>query len=387
MRQVPDGELPEWKRMLRDRARRDAEELVPRPGYPIYGLATPVVTPAAVLETGSVNGEWVSITLAYGPWDSQAGPYVAVTSAIADPSLAGPTGGAREGGQVEELRLAIESDHDRISVHAEIPEKQAAENQAATNQAAEFGSAIVTREELPVGSALVVRDGIVWAARLLPAEGTETAGAVVTIVGRGVAPEPVRLTRVTDLRPMVDARVEEISRRIERRRREPAPPLPEIAPAEGVASLAALAEFTLATCAELRDSTRTRHRPRSQPGWGGMHNALWQRAVREQQRMTGVDARAADEVVTSVINHLGRLAEHAEWFADDPRLRAAAMDETLGRAMLGDAVRSEPAQAAWDRYWSGHVTVLGRDLDPADPLARMRNGEALTADWLRAWAA
>jgi hypothetical protein len=63
------------------------------------------------------------------------------------------------------------------------------------------------------------------------------------------------------------------------------------------------------------------------------------------------------------------------------------MDETLGRAMLGDAVRSEPAQAAWDRYWSGHVTVLGRDLDPADPLARMRNGEALTADWLRAWAA
>jgi hypothetical protein len=39
----------------------------------------------------------------------------------------------------------------------------------------------------------------------------------------------------------------------------------------------------------------------------------------------------------------------APWFSDDPRLRAAAIDETLRHAMLGEAVPSERAQDAWAR--------------------------------------
>jgi hypothetical protein len=86
MRLVPDGEHPEWMRLLREQARRDAEALVPRPGFPVYGLAAPVLTPAAVMETGLVNGEWTSITLACGPWDLPAGPYIAITTAVAHPA-------------------------------------------------------------------------------------------------------------------------------------------------------------------------------------------------------------------------------------------------------------------------------------------------------------
>jgi hypothetical protein len=47
-RLLPDDERAEWVRVMRARARRDAEVLTPRPGQPIYGLAAPALTPAAV---------------------------------------------------------------------------------------------------------------------------------------------------------------------------------------------------------------------------------------------------------------------------------------------------------------------------------------------------
>jgi hypothetical protein len=78
-----------------------------------------------------------------------------------------------------------------------------------------------------------------------------------------------------------------------------------------------------------------------------------------------MDERAADEVVTSVINHLGHLAEQGRWFSGDGRLREAAIDETLRHAMLGDAVPSAPAQLAWSRSWSARLERTSRQPDPA----------------------
>ena len=37
--------------------------------------------------------------------------------------------------------------------------------------------------------------------------------------------------------------------------------------------------------------------------------------------------------------------------------------------MLDDTVPSEPAQDAWARYWSTHVTRLGREPESIDPRA------------------
>ena len=385
MREIPEEERGEWVRMLREQARRDAEELVPRPGFPIYGVAAPALTPATVTESSGVNGEWASITLAYGPWDQPAGPYVAVTTTAADawamPAGASATMLGDDDRAHEALRYVVEEELARAG----------APGQSAEAETAEPGweeRLPVSRETLPAGPALICRSGIVWAAGLLPTD--PATGVVVSLVGRGVAAESVRLQMVQDLRPMIEARAAMISARIERGGREPRAPLPELEPAEGVAAFRALTEFTLAEHAEIHaeyGSGRRRPRPQHTPERGRTRTALWQRAVREQQRLRGADKSTADYAVTSAVNQLGFLLENAPWFSADPRLRAAAIDETLRHAMLGDAVPSEPAQDAWEQHWSTHLRWRPRDPDPAVIRARMEQREALAGDCLRAWAA
>jgi hypothetical protein len=349
MANAPEPSREEWIRRLREIARQDAEELVPRPGFGVLGLVAPVLRPAALAATGQTNGEWESVSLAYGDPTAAGGPYVSITTA------SGPHVVTTEA--EAELSRAIDSERDRVADHAGVDDDEPA-------SPPEF-----ERARLPFGEALICRHGTVWAARVAAEPGT-----VVTITGRGVAPESIRLETVADLRPYVEARNEIIGQLTERHR-SAAPPVLE--PAEGVAALRALAEHTLDQHARMRESART---PRIRAGEAGLYHALWRRAVREQQRVAGVDERAADEAVTLVVNHLGHLLEDAAWFAD-PRLRAAAIDETLRHAMLGDDVPSLAAQQAWARYWSARHRWISAD--PADPQASQPSAEA----WLAAWAA
>jgi hypothetical protein len=382
MREVPDDERTEHLRLLREQANRDAETLTPRPGHPVYGLAAPSLTPAAVTQYQLSDGEWSAIMLTYGPWgDPQAGPYVAVTTMATDTATIGQAGSGpmHRDGLEAELRYMIEDERYRFG--------------GSSARRTELAKPLaVNRETLPAGPALVCRSETVWAARLLPLpEDPPTESVVVTIVGGGVAPESVRLERVPDLRPMIEARFETIRAMIERSRGKPRVPVTEsdleLEPAEGVAALRALAEFTLTSNTERRAGFAARQRPRRDPNWGRMHNALWQRAVREHQRLRGTDGRAADDAVTVAVNQLGFLQEKAPWFTGDLGLRAAALDETARHAMLGDTVPSERAQDAWARYWSAHVTRLGREPESVDPRAAMSAREALTDNCLQAWAA
>jgi hypothetical protein len=367
VRVLGDDDIPEWTRALLERAQRDAEALVPRPGCPIYGMASPALRPVIVSRSSQTNGQWELITLSYG--DTLAGPYVNVTTEVADPVLV-----VRSSGEIEVeavLREAIESGRQSEDDHP--------------SGEADASPAEATRERLPAGDALVVRHGGLWAARLL-ADGKEAV--MVTLAGMGVAPEDVRLEALPDLRTIIIGHYEDLVRRMAERRRNPPPrpPLPELPPAEGIAALRALADFSLASQAEIRAAAQARGRPRHAPDRGPMHAALWQRAVREQQRVGGMDARAADETVTSVINHLGHLAGEA-WFTLDGRLREAAIDETLRHAMLGDAGPSAPAQLAWSRYWSARLAGTGQERDPAAMRAEHESRLALDADWRAAWEA
>jgi hypothetical protein len=382
MRVVHDDEYPEFIRRLREQARRDADELVPRPGFPVYGLAAPSLTPAVVSETTRANGEWTLITLTYGrPEDAPAGPYVTVTTLAVSPDADKPgfeTGmpAGRHGTGVEgELRLAVEREQDRAGLEAG--------DAGHDGPAAE--PAVIARETLPDGEALVVRQGIVWAARLLPGE----ARVAVTVVGRGISPDSVRLEQVPSLRPLIQARSEELIRRIERNRGKPRPslPVPDLPPAEGVAALRALADHTLATHAEIRASRGTGRRPGLGPP--GLHSALWQRAIRERQQLAAQDQRAAEDVVTSAVNHLVHLDSEAAWFTADTRLREAAIDETLRYAMLDDRVPSERAQYLWARYWALRTSLSRRfDLEPGEHLARAApDHETFEANWNAAWEA
>lgn len=194
MRAVPDDEYPEFIRRLREQARRDAEELVPRPGFPVFGLAAPSLTPACVSDTTKVNGEWTLITLTYGrPEDVPAGPYATVTT-LAIPedgdqpafAVGMPTG--RHGTGVEaELRFAVEREQDRGAQEADDAGDGGpqADGSPAGDPSAE--PVVAGREALPDGEALVVRQGDVWAARLLPAR----RGA-----GRGDGGRPGRVTGI-----------------------------------------------------------------------------------------------------------------------------------------------------------------------------------------------
>jgi hypothetical protein len=387
MREEPGAADAEWVKRMRALARQDAEEMVPRPDFPVSGVSSPRLEPAALAAYEQVNGSWVAVTLAYGAWDAAAGPYVAVRSERADPELVAATAGAPgASGRRPEAGLlrAIDAERDRLAASTGVDEDEPA------------GPPRYSREELPAGAALVARHGTVWAARLdRPVDSTvdrtvgrpvDRSGEVtVTITGRGVSPEQIRLSPVSDLRPLFEARNEILGRLAERRRREP-PPVLE--PAEGMAAFRALAEFDLEGHARIRASARPDGRLLRQPAnWGRLRSALWQRAVSEQQRLSGTSKGAANDVVTSVMNHLGHLAEQATWFTADPRLRAAAMDETLRHAVLGEAVPSLPAQQAWERYWSDHMGRALRMDRGSSAFAEMESRRALTDGWLAAWTA
>ena len=117
MRLLPDDERGEWLRAMRERARRDAEALTPRPGQPIYGLAAPALTPAAVTQYQLSDEKWTAVTLTYGQSDAQEGPYVAVTTMATDAATmpraeSGPT---QRDGLEAELRYAVRDECDRAA--------------------------------------------------------------------------------------------------------------------------------------------------------------------------------------------------------------------------------------------------------------------------------
>lgn len=362
MRQVPEPDRGEWVRRLRERARLDAEELLPRPPFGVFGLAAPQLRPIALAEAGQVDGVWETITLAYGDWADPAGPFVTITSAVVRPDAPGPGTGA-------DLVRVIDRERNRIADHAEVDEEEPP------------GPPEYRREQLRAGggrvSALVCQHGSVWAARL------QAGGVTVTVAARGVAPSSVRLASVADLGPYLRGRGEMFGRLAERHRQQP---LPVLEPAQGLAAYRALTEAALGSQARLLAALRAGREPRRRAGEGATMHALWQRAVREQARISGIDARRADEIVTLVINHLTHLQERAPWFTAEPRLREAAIDETLRHAVLGEDVPSEPAQQAWTRYWAHHVSLGAHE--PGTALhAELAAGEPLISTWLQAWSA
>ena len=185
MQHVPEPDRSEWVARMRERARLDAEELLPSPPFAVFGLAEPRLPSAYLAEAGQVNGVWESISLAYGDGAEAAGPWVVVTTRT------GPDDAGDREVEAELLR-AIDHDRNRIDSQAGVYED-------------DLGvPPDYSRADLAVGgenlSGLAGRQENVWAARLV------ADGLIVTLVVRGVDPASVRLDPVADLAPYLQAR-------------------------------------------------------------------------------------------------------------------------------------------------------------------------------------
>lgn len=101
---------------MRERARLE-EELLPRRPYGVFGLAAPLLRPAALAEAGQVDGEWETITVAYGNWADPAGPFVTAKSAVARPDAPGL-------GTKAELAGMIDWERNRLADHAGVDEEE-----------------------------------------------------------------------------------------------------------------------------------------------------------------------------------------------------------------------------------------------------------------------
>ncbi|MFI9272649.1 hypothetical protein ACIGXM_18290 [Kitasatospora sp. NPDC052896] len=289
------------------------------PPFPIHGLREPVLTPAFLAEFGREGEAWQSVQLVHGDRDAPDGPLVTVRT--------GPPGSAA---QPEDVRAAL-----LAALAAEAEAGPAAGKPSFTT--------------LPDGGELCRLDGV-WALRLT------ADGQRVTVVGRGLAPERVRIGVVPDLGPYVAER-EALRERYAAGRRAQSEPVP----VPGIAAVRALLES---------------HLPGA-PAAGEAQRALWRRAVAEQARAAGCDADRAEALLASLVGQLTRLRQDAPWFAADAGLRAAAFEETLRHGALGERVASRAAQQAWERYWTRRA-ALG---DAAPELDQSR------ARWLAAWEA
>lgn len=173
--------------------------MVLRPARPAYGLVAPDVRPAWLNAYQKFGDEWTSITLAYGQWRDPAGPYLEVMTTVTDRAVLVSLGLPEDQpGYPDEdsLRHAFLSE---LARHGERP-----------------GAIAATACLLPAGDALLLRHEPVWAACLRPGADPAAAAVAVTICGRGVAADAVRLGPVTDLRPLAAGHLAEF----------PPPPVP-----------------------------------------------------------------------------------------------------------------------------------------------------------------
>lgn len=354
---MPEEAREEWVARLRELARRDADELVPRPAFEVFGLAEPELRPAVLTEAMRQNDAWHAIGLAYGDWAAPSGPWVVVTTVSGEHAT-----------EAELLRV-MDTERNRLADQAGVDEDDPVEPPRYWRASVRAGE----READALGG----RHGD------LVALGVRLGEVSVTIVSRGVPTDAIRLAAVTDLEPYRLRRNEMLGEVAEHRRRRPAPVL---APAQGMAAYRALADEVLDTHGRLMAAVRACRVARHRAAEAATRGALWRRAVAELTDRSGISRRAADDLITEVVNHLTSLDEKISWFTASPPLRERVIDETLRYAVLGENVSSSAAQKAWTGFWrySHSIAVQGasEDIKPAAELGV----EMTETRWLDAWA-
>jgi hypothetical protein len=338
---------PEWRERIA-RHQAEMEDRIRRCGLPLLGLAEPGPGPGMV---GSTEGEADAVTsvgLSYGDLIRPDGPRVDVHTG----------------------RFGL--DPGAILVDAL---DQAGDDSPLPDQGVPV-SLVVDGD--PVQATMLRAGDRFWAASC------RHRGADVVVVARDWALEATSLASVPDVEPFLRARAAYIAAL---REDPPAPP----PPVDVDDPHRALIDTLLVTTAALREGPmRQMGRREHRQAQRSIHG-LWEATVTVQARLTGRSRDEANHVVTAMVNQLTGLWEHASWFTAEPRLREAAITETIAYWTGADpSVPSRPAQEAWQRHWDGRRGWPPEVLTTEDPATRRTWFERLRGSqeaWLTAWAA
>ncbi|BAJ31346.1 MULTISPECIES: hypothetical protein [Kitasatospora] len=326
-------------------------------GFPVFGWvhedwAVPGRDVLAAYEVR--DGELEAVETRSGDWSSPQGPYVTVRT---------HRPGAEAGTPLPDLEDVVEDERDRVYEQLGVDEGDTAGRVRAlrgwiTVDGEPHALQVHEDSRTPAGH------GTVWAGRL------RVGGTTVTVTGRGVLPGAVELRGIADFERYIVGRTAML-RQVAALRADRRPAEPDPEPAE--LGLRAHRELVLqaiaraaAVVAQLR-AGRSARLPRHLRG--EERRTRWESAVRQQMRLASETREEADEAVTSMVNHLSRLAHHADWVSGTAE-GTAAVEEVVRYTAFASEVPSLPAQRAWERLWAGGTPELPSGTEDA---------------WLTAW--
>ncbi|MGW2251318.1 hypothetical protein ACWCXH_14055 [Kitasatospora sp. NPDC001660] len=338
--------------------------------FPVYGVAAGLDRAGDALAAFETNGgrlDWVEVQS--GDWSSTAGPYVTVRTYRP---------GAERCVVLPELEDVVEDERDRVYDHLGIDEGDGPGRARALRGWITVDGepcAVEVHEDRPVlwpgtPSTEAGGPGPVWAGRL------RIGGLTVTVCGRGVAPGGLELGRIGDVERYLHGRSELLHELASRHAERVPVEERELPPVHGLEAHRALIGQTIAESAAMEAQVRAGRPPRLPRGLRGEACAVrWESAVRQQMRLASETREEALAAVTSMVNHLERLARQTHWAIGTPE-GAAAVEEVVRYTVFASEVASLTAQRAWEQLW--------RDRSGGGPEGweAQRLAEQL---WLSAW--
>jgi hypothetical protein len=369
--QSGSSEFGRWRDVGREVAEADLRTLSKRT-FPVYGVTAPLLDSPALTHWERENGRVVKVALSHGDPFPAGGPFVSVTTLLAETA---PSWFA------DELGEAIEDERERLFDQAGIDEDEG-------GGARPFAESDiwVTVDGLPIPVRLR-QEGPLWAARLDiggsagPALHPGSEPVRVILTGRGVAADALALRTVDDLGPYAYGRIRLLHRLADHRGPFVAPrdrrDLPQ---PQGLDAHRELITFCVRNALDLEARLGQHRAPRRSRAERGDRGERWEITVRQQMRLAAESRDEADASVTSLVNHMVRLAERTDWFPDSVDGREA-VEESIRYAVFGSEVASLDAQLAWHTVWGGRPGI-GRQRGADDPAFL---GRAAEGTWLRAW--
>ncbi|MFC1405329.1 MULTISPECIES: hypothetical protein [Streptacidiphilus] len=342
-----------------------------RRSFRVYGPIAPLLDSPALSSWEQHNGRLAVVVLSHGALFDPDGPYVQVETHVEE-----------EGLSLYPLQDVVEDERDRLFTHAGIDE-------GAGTDPAEESEPWFTVDGIPVRARLRV-EGKLWAARFSvggpdsPLRGRGGDPVVLTLTGRGIAPERVALRTVEELQPYALGR-QALLQAVAERRGTPQPHISEreLPQAQGLEAHRRLIDFSVQDALRFEASMESGHKPRTPRGTSG-HAELWESAVRQQMRLAGEDRAQADEAVGILVNQMTRLAFRADWFpgTDDAR---AAVEESIRYAVFDSDVPSAGAQRAWRIRFRWDPSAIAEAATEQERRRLLEQRLAVEADWLDQW--